>query len=212
MTATKTEGHRNIFVALAAAQAEMGTVAKGATNPAFKSRYADLADVVSVAAPALTKHGIAFTHYTAREDGVQMMVTALIHGESETRVECAIPLIVAKNDMQGFKSATTYAKRIGLESVTGLAPEDDDGNAAAKAAPKAHEIIEDAPITADEFIAIRDLIEQSGANEERLCAAYRVGRIEDLRHKQVPLVIEALRKKLATIQRAPAVEEEPVDA
>jgi hypothetical protein len=38
--------------------------------------------------------------------------------------------------MQGFKSATTYAKRIGLESLSGVAPEDDDGNAAAKAAPR----------------------------------------------------------------------------
>jgi hypothetical protein len=37
--------------------------------------------------------------------------------------------------MHGFKSATTYAKRIGLESVTGVAPEDDDGNAAAKSPP-----------------------------------------------------------------------------
>jgi hypothetical protein len=46
-----------------------------------------------------------------------------------------VELIIGKNDMQGYKSATTYAKRIGLESVTGLAPEDDDGNAAAKNAP-----------------------------------------------------------------------------
>jgi hypothetical protein len=37
--------------------------------------------------------------------------------------------------MQGMKSATTYAKRIGVESLTGIAPEDDDGNAAAKAPP-----------------------------------------------------------------------------
>jgi hypothetical protein len=45
-------------------------------------------------------------------------------------------LILGKNDMQGFKSATTYAKRIGLESVTGVAPDDDDGNAAARNAPR----------------------------------------------------------------------------
>jgi hypothetical protein len=34
--------------------------------------------------------------------------------------------------MQGMKSATTYAKRIGIESLTGIAPDDDDGNGAAK--------------------------------------------------------------------------------
>ena len=37
--------------------------------------------------------------------------------------------------MQGMKSATTYAKRIGVESLTGIAPEADDGTAAAKAPP-----------------------------------------------------------------------------
>jgi hypothetical protein len=64
-----------------------------------------------------------------------LMVTTLTHGSSETEISCGVPLIVSKNDMQGMKSATTYAKRIGVESLTGIAPEDDDGNAAAKAPP-----------------------------------------------------------------------------
>lgn len=127
--------HKNVYVALASAQAEMEQVTKGAINPAFKSRYADLADVVSVVRPALNRHGMAFFHQMVFPDGATHMRTVLIHGESDTRIECDVPLIVAKNDMQGMKSATTYAKRIGLESVTGIAPEDDDGNAAAKAAP-----------------------------------------------------------------------------
>jgi len=132
--------HANIYVALAAAQAEFSAPKKGAINPAFKSRYADLASVVEAVAPALTSHGIAFMHYVeARDLGTGLescMVTALIHGITETRAECPVPLIVGKKDMQGFKSATTYAKRIGLESVTGVAPDDDDGNAASKAAPQ----------------------------------------------------------------------------
>jgi hypothetical protein len=128
--------HANIYVALAAAQAEMGAPIKGSLNPAFRSKYADLADVVNAVAPSLSKHGIAFYHHTqSSDDRTLFMVTALVHGVSDTRVECAIPLIVSKQDMHGFKSATTYAKRIGLESVTGVAPEDDDGNAAAKNPP-----------------------------------------------------------------------------
>jgi hypothetical protein len=128
-------GHRNVFMALVAAQQEMSAPLKDATNPAFRSKYADLSSVVNAVAPALNKHGVCFVHYTLREDGREFMVTALVHGESETKVECAIPVIVGKNDMQGYKSATTYAKRIGLESVTGVAPEDDDGNAAARNPP-----------------------------------------------------------------------------
>jgi hypothetical protein len=131
--------HANIYAALAAAQAEMSAPVKGSLNPAFRSKYADLADVVRAVAPALSAHGIAFYHYTqwmGSDIHQQLyMTTALVHGASDTRLECGIPLIVSKQDMHGFKSATTYAKRIGLESVTGVAPEDDDGNAAAKNPP-----------------------------------------------------------------------------
>ena len=122
----------------------MEPVIKGAINPAFKGEgkpkgtaYADLSDVVSAVRPALVENGLAYFHQIIRTEGGGLdMRTSLVHGESDTRIDCDVPLIVSKNDMQGMKSATTYAKRIGLESVTGIAPEDDDGNAAAKAAPK----------------------------------------------------------------------------
>jgi hypothetical protein len=126
--------HANIYEALAAAQAVMSAPIKGSVNPAFRSKYADLADVVKAVAPALAAEGIAFYHYIPIENA-GFIVTALVHGKSGSRVECAVPLLVSKQDMPGFKSATTYGKRIGLESVTGVAPEDDDGNAAAKNPP-----------------------------------------------------------------------------
>jgi len=124
--------HPNVYVALAAAQAEMGPALKGSKNPHFKSMYANLADVVAAARPALNSNGIAFFHFIKDKE----MVTVLMHGESQTCVECAVPLMVEQNNMQKMKSATTYAKRIGLESLTGLAPEDDDGNAASQAPAK----------------------------------------------------------------------------
>lgn len=128
--------HKNIYMALAAAQAEMGSVKKGSVNPAFKSKYADLADVVAAVSPALNAQGIAFFHTATTIDGERVMRTVLAHGASGTVIECDVPLIVNKQDMQGYKSATTYAKRIGLESLSGVAPDDDDGNAAARAAPR----------------------------------------------------------------------------
>ena len=128
--------HKNIYGALCAAQAEFGKVQKGSTNPAFKSRYADLADVAGVIIPTLSAHGVAVLHYMVGEIDAMAMRTEFVHAASESRVSCDVPLIVDRNNMQGMKSATTYAKRIGLESLSGVAPSDDDGNAAAKAAPK----------------------------------------------------------------------------
>ena len=133
MTDTK---HKNIYMALAAAQSQMGPVFKGAVNPHFKSKYADLADVMQVATPALNAEGIATWASIVTLEGEKFMRTTLSHGETDTHITCDVPLLVNKNDMQGMKSATTYAKRIGIESLTGIAPEDDDGNAAASAPPK----------------------------------------------------------------------------
>ena len=128
--------HKTVYHALIASQQEFGKVNKGSVNPAFKSKYADLSDVASVVIPTLSENGVAVLHYTTTVGDMKWMRTEFYHADSGTKVWCDIELIVDKNNMQGMKSATTYAKRIGLESLSGIAPEDDDGNAAAKYPPK----------------------------------------------------------------------------
>ena len=125
---------KGIYHALAAAQMEMGPALKDSTNPAFKSKYADLASVVAACLPALNKHGICVLQPICDEDGKRYVKTILAH-ETGDMVECRVELIVGKNDMQGYGSAVTYARRYGLMAMAGIAPEDDDGNAAAKSAP-----------------------------------------------------------------------------
>ena len=144
--------HKNVYVALAAAQLSMEPVIKGALNPAFKGEgkpkgtaYADLADVVSAVRPVLAGNGLAYFHQMVMFDEKPAMRTVLCHGESDTSISCDVPLITDRANMQGMKSATTYAKRIGLESVTGVAPEDDDGNAAAAAPPPRAEATREDP-------------------------------------------------------------------
>jgi hypothetical protein len=86
--------------------------------------------------PALNKHGIAVLQPTYDDEHGAYVKTVLVHGDSGESVECRTRLIIGKNDMQGYGSAITYARRYGLMGMVGIAPEDDDGNAAAKAAPK----------------------------------------------------------------------------
>ena len=120
-----------LFVALAAAQAEMTRAAKDTNNPHFKSRYADLASVMDACMGPLNRHGIAVLQMPVTVDGKRYLRTAFVHGASGEREECDTELICAKNDMQGFGSAMTYARRYGLMAMAGVAPDDDDGNAAA---------------------------------------------------------------------------------
>ena len=111
--------HKNVYAALAAAQMEMGRALKDAENPHFRSKYADLASVVDAVRPALNAHGIAFFHVPDQSEFGHTMTTVLYHGDSDSEIRATVPLILGKQDMQGYKSATTYAKRIGLESVPG---------------------------------------------------------------------------------------------
>ncbi len=134
--ATAPQGVAKIASALAKAQAEMGKALKAANNPHFRSKYADLGNVMDACLPALNANGIALIQPTGEGEQGRYVETMLIHGESGEVLSCRVPLIVAKNDMQGFGSAVTYARRYGLMAMAGIAPEDDDGTAAAKSPPK----------------------------------------------------------------------------
>ena len=127
--------HKTIAAALAAAQSQMGKALKDSQNPHFKSKYADLAAVCDACMPALNANGIAVVQPMLESEFGRWVVTKFIHSSGGV-LECPIPLILGKNDMQGLGSAITYARRYGLMALAGIAPEDDDGNAAAASAPK----------------------------------------------------------------------------
>jgi hypothetical protein len=64
------------------------------------------------------------------------MTTMLAHASGEwMRGTLTIPL--GKADAHGYGSAVTYSRRFALAAFVGVAPEDDDGNAAAASAPRA---------------------------------------------------------------------------
>lgn len=116
--------------ALAKAQGEIEAASKDKTNPAFKSKYADLTAVWGAVRPALAKHGISVTQWPVHaEDGRLHIITRIAHGGEWIKAHFSIP--VTKQDPQGYGSATTYAKRFTLAAALGVvADEDDDGNAA----------------------------------------------------------------------------------
>lgn len=121
--------------ALAKAQASVEGAVKGKVNPAFRSKYADLASVWDACREALTQNGLSVIQSPGQlAEGRMEMTTMLLHASGEwVRGSLTIPL--GKADAQGYGSATTYARRFALAAFVGVAPEDDDGNAAAKAAP-----------------------------------------------------------------------------
>jgi hypothetical protein len=118
-----------LAAALARAQGQIKGAVKDSTNPGYKSKYADLASVWDACRKALADNGLAVVQFTQIDTTGPILVTRLLHvsGESEQGVT---PLLMGKQDMQALGSAITYARRYGLAAMVGVAPEDDDGNAA----------------------------------------------------------------------------------
>lgn len=123
------------FAAMAKAQAKIEGALKDKNNPAFRSTYADLGAVLDACREPLTSNGISFLQFPDYnpETGCVTIETTLAHVEGyERSFRLTIP--VAKRDAQGIGSAITYGRRYSLMAGVGIAPEDDDGNAAVDAA------------------------------------------------------------------------------
>lgn len=118
-----------LFAALAAAQAEVENAIKGNVNPHFKSRYADLAEVLNTVRPTFAKHGLSILQSTAFDGTNVSVTTTLAHAEGGWVSSCA-SCVPARVDAQGIGAATTYLRRYSLAAMAGVAQEDDDGNAA----------------------------------------------------------------------------------
>lgn len=118
-----------IAKALPKAQAAMGEVFKKATNPAFRSKYADLSSVVDAVVPAFNESGVTLLQPSSFDGEFVRVATMLLH-ESGQWVRCTLAIRPSKPDAHGIGSAVTYARRYGLQAMSGVAPEDDDGNAA----------------------------------------------------------------------------------
>ena len=119
-----------IAEALAAAQGEISNPNKSAENPFFKSKYADLAEVLNVVRPAFSKHGLSVVQmpYSSYDGGIG--VTTMISHKSGQWMQGSLelPLQVAKNVNQDAGSAITYMRRYALAAAAGVAQEDLDAN------------------------------------------------------------------------------------
>lgn len=124
----------SLLEVLPSALAAVENAKKDASNPHFKSKYSTLASVIAAIRP-VADHGIWFRQVPlACERGVAYETFYVGHGEEISAGVSEVP--VSKNDAQGVGSAKTYARRYGLMDAFGIAPEDDDGNAAVKTQPK----------------------------------------------------------------------------
>lgn len=188
---------KTIATALVNSQRAFGKALKQSTNPHFKSKYADLSSCIDAVIDALNDNGIALIQHTHECDNGVIVETIFLHesGESLTTGKLHVPAV--KHDAQGYGSALTYARRYSLMAACGIAPEDDDGNAASKSASKPVkstpiklENLSDAKVIIDKLNACKTLME--------LASVWTTLTTEDREwHKDLK---EELKVKLANIE------------
>lgn len=174
------------------AQLEMTNALKDSTNPHFKSKYADLTAVREACIPALNKNDIAVLQPIIQLDGKQYVKTILLHKSGES-MDCLTEIVNERNTAQAIGSGITYARRYGLQSLTCIGAEDDDGNEASKQAEKKIEPIKN--ITIEQGIEIENFSKSIGFDIKNICLYYKINSIIELPAKYFTPVMNTLKNK-----------------
>jgi len=119
-----------LFTALSKAQAQMGAAKKGAANPHFRSKFADLATVLEAVLPPLNEHGLALVQFPGMAEDKVTLTTMITHSGGGWICSVAATATGRKNDAQAVGSAITYLRRYCAQAALALPAVDDDGEAA----------------------------------------------------------------------------------
>lgn len=182
MITTSTEIN-DLAAAMAKAQATIEGAIKDANNPHFKSKYADLSNVWAAWQKCGPANGLAVMQFPGEcVDGRLHMTTLITHQSGQwVRSELSIPL--SKVDAQGYGSATTYARRYALSAAVGIAPEDDDGNAASSpkgAANDSGKRTTARKISDDQLVKLEQLIPAAKLTPAQFNQTFGIERTSDL--------------------------------
>lgn len=175
---------KEISAAIVALQADLKPVGKNATNPFFKSKYADLPSVMNMIQPLLAAHKLAVVQFITNIDGQSALKTILLHESGEAMETDPMPLILPKNDPQAQGSAITYARRYSIQALLGIvADRDDDGQTATESVNTTSAVL--------------------GANKAKLYAEFGKAGVKDF-NEQKKFVADVLGKE--TVESVPEAE------
>jgi hypothetical protein len=135
------EGKNPLAAALLATQKAMPALHKDSkaevvskkTGAKFSYTYLSLTALLEQAIPVLNEHGLSLLQMPSlREDGAQVLITTLLHGDSGEQFIGETPLILAgEQTPQTWGGAVTYARRYALTALLGIAADEDDDGASA---------------------------------------------------------------------------------
>jgi ERF superfamily len=194
---------------------ELEPVAKDASNPQTRSKYATLAAVIAAVRPVYSKHGIVVEFDTADSPRGEawIRVLAFLSHESGYKRTYHIDMPADGKGAQGRDvmtrthatgSAFTYGRRYLLLGIFNIAVEDDDGNAAGKKASAKAE--PPAMLNEEQEDRLLKAIEDSGRSQSWFRDFAKIDEIHELDPGRLEAAIAYINKlpKVADIQKVVA--------
>ena len=178
------------FSALSKAQGELQAAKKDSFNPFFKSTYSSLPAVMESCKDVLAKNNLSIVQSVSILDGKNVLITTLGHASGQW-MRSISPIVVTKNDAQGFGTGMSYARRYALAAIVGIVTDDDDDGESAVGRPNP-------TLTDDQIQKIVDIIDGDQGLDEMLSnwlEKEKIGKIENIKQKDFPRVVKALNAK-----------------
>lgn len=200
---TARQAEAAFYDALAAMQPDLPIIEKRGSikNKAGgkQAGYAKWEDVVEQITPILSRHGFSL-NFHVRHDADRIIVTGILghrlgHKDSTDSPPLMADVSGSKNAVQALGSSVSYGKRYAAFALLNIVArdEDDDGEAGGRRT-----------ISAEQFMELRNLIEEAGADEEKFLIWLKVERLEELPQAKHAGAVAALRQKIAQKKREAA--------
>jgi len=122
-------GIAHLAEALSSAQGEIEDAHKDKSGYGYK--YADLSQVLSIARPVLSKHGLAVTQLLGGAGDRVSITTILMHKSGElisTRSSMPVHISKGMSHAQAVGSISTYLRRYALSAIVGITQADTDAS------------------------------------------------------------------------------------
>lgn len=204
------ENINELAAALAKAQAELNNAKKSSNNPYFKSKYADLAEVLDTCREVLSKNGLSVIQPVGAVSEQTIEVTTVLMHSSGQWVKSKTNMPMVKLDPQAAGSAITYARRYSLAAMVGISQADDDGEGAMgrgdakpkpqaeakpKPKPKDVELLKSAHGQITKIDKFFELVKRKNANIDNICRYFHVERPDELSEEDLERCIKQLEAK-----------------
>lgn len=193
---------KNLFEALAKAQAEMPMASLNSNNPFYKSRYANLPEIIKAARPVLTKQGLSVIQGTREAyEGKINLYTRLCHTSGEW-IESVMPVVPTKPGIQEIGKEMTYLRRYQYACITGVVAsdeEDDDGESAMQPYRAANSNVE--RISREDYQLLTAEIRKLDAESQQEAVlairnAHKIATLNELPKSKLEDALKSIRSKL----------------